>query len=83
MAEHTVEFHPDDVTAAIEAVANASDRHPEWTKRRLREAIEFVQTHPREHQDFAAHQALAMKVFLAICKQTGRDIDDFRARVVN
>lgn len=64
-----VHFEEDAVTAAIDEVAAQSaistGRHVEWCRRRIREALEFIQSHDSKHPDYATHMNLAMPVLQA------------------
>lgn len=74
MAEQLVTFSEDDILAAIDVVsrrsAESSGRHIEWVRRRLRDAIDFLQVHGPDHPDHKAHVSIAMPV-LELAAQMG------------
>jgi hypothetical protein len=69
-----LDFDAEKLDAAIDAVAEESaaqtERHVEWCRRRIREAVEFVMSNDRSHADYHAHFALAAPV-MAACMADG------------
>jgi hypothetical protein len=72
------DIHADKLNAAIDAVAKVSaeqtGRNYEWCRRRIREAVEFIQNNPRTEVGYAAQWALAEPVLVA-CMADGGFLD--------
>lgn len=79
MRQSIVTMTAADIDIAIDLIArrivdNGSHRHPDWIRRRLREAVRFVSENGPEHPDYRAYIALAEPV-LSVAAQLNGDVE--------